>query len=420
MRIAIMALAIVLFGASPVKSQVPPCPSCLCITWVNFSGTISACNVNLTWQFNQIVDGTFQIEYSTDGSTFYQIGSVQSGPANYQYQTYNFTDPNGCPSTPGMTYYRIKFVTSTDCYFMSSIVAINRSSCSGCPTRCGSLPNRISILGEAGICDSTTQQYVLSPAYPALWSVTPSQFTTTSGPGPSTGISITNTTSSTNSITVSANIYGCRTVSRTITLLPCPVACPSMNALSVYNEFGPSTYWCSNAALNGFTLHWDNNFYGTAKVEIFEHNGLSNPPIFTQYGVSGGENLQAPLLPPANGWYRILATNDCNPQNTAGLIVEAKYCDYGRPATVVPTTTVFPNPAKNVLYVSLTQGEMPPTNEVITFQLYNMFSGQLMQTWKANGGLAQHKLDIAGQKKGQYMLKITRGKESITKAVILQ
>ncbi|HVU58511.1 MAG TPA: LamG-like jellyroll fold domain-containing protein [Puia sp.] len=98
------------------------------LTWLSFTGQARTSDVLLQWQVGHVSDNDhFQIDHSTDGASFNQIGSLSQGDNSLTQgaQTYRFTDLN---PTRGQNFYRIKQVDIDGRNSYSPVVEVNVTS----------------------------------------------------------------------------------------------------------------------------------------------------------------------------------------------------------------------------------------------------------------------------------------------------
>lgn len=100
------------------------------LNWLSFTGQADAGNVRLQWQVSDVTNNDhFEIDHSTDGATFTQIGSLSNGDKTLTQGilTYQYTDPNPAKDH---NFYRIKQVDLDGRYSYSSIVEVNVTAAS--------------------------------------------------------------------------------------------------------------------------------------------------------------------------------------------------------------------------------------------------------------------------------------------------
>ncbi|HEY4061818.1 MAG TPA: LamG-like jellyroll fold domain-containing protein [Puia sp.] len=98
------------------------------LTWLSFTGQASTGDVLLQWQVGHVSGNDhFEIDHSTDGVVFNQIGSLSNSDNSpvEDSQTYQFADPN---PVHGQNFYRIKQVDIDGHYSYSSVVEVNVTS----------------------------------------------------------------------------------------------------------------------------------------------------------------------------------------------------------------------------------------------------------------------------------------------------
>jgi hypothetical protein len=93
------------------------------VTWLSFTGQLQGADVLLNWSTaNEVNNDHFEVERSSDGTSFTSIGTVAAGNASSSTQHYSFTDNN---PLSGTDYYRLKQVDKDGAYHYSSIVQVN-------------------------------------------------------------------------------------------------------------------------------------------------------------------------------------------------------------------------------------------------------------------------------------------------------
>jgi hypothetical protein len=95
------------------------------LTWLSFTGHASAGQAILEWQVANMTDNDhFEIDRSTDGVTFSQIGAQPTASTTpiQGIQVYHYTDLN---PAPGQNFYRIREVDLDGRYSYSSIIVVD-------------------------------------------------------------------------------------------------------------------------------------------------------------------------------------------------------------------------------------------------------------------------------------------------------
>ncbi len=96
------------------------------IKLISFDFEINKSGIELTWKTStEINNEKFEIERSSKGSIFSQIGSVKGQGNSYSKNSYNFLDSN--PSV-GISYYRLKQVDFDGKYEYSPIIKVENKS----------------------------------------------------------------------------------------------------------------------------------------------------------------------------------------------------------------------------------------------------------------------------------------------------
>jgi len=86
--------------------------------------------------------------------------------------------------------------------------------------------------------------------------------------------------------------------------------------------------------------------------------------------------------------------------------------------------TVYPNPVKNDLFVAVNKGnidlKISDKNESIQIVLYGFYTNQIARQWRFENNQNLYKLNVAGLKKGQYILQLRKGKYRQSEQVIIE
>jgi hypothetical protein len=403
-----------------------------CLSFDSFSATIPTnptdnCTVNLAWTFEECgLTGTYYVQYSTDGTTYYIIAS-QNGAANSGSGSYSYQDDYAHPaaSDAAAVYYRIMFVsfnTGNPYYSSVSVVRLGSSSCSAnATTRCNSLPANLSITGPATLCNPSQGSYALSSTIPTVWTLSAGSGLTSQGT-PGGGIALTNSGSDGIVATLSTNVFGCRTLSQQIEVGVLPNFGYSLTA-SVPN-------FCINSFGNTVSLEPGSYTYPDLSfewgyVDIFS----SGPPTVVN---SFGTVIQDFTFSTAS-LYEIYARakNSCGyfMGNTGTLDIEAQDCSGGGPgglahqqgrvagrgsilADANNTLSVFPNPATDKIAVLL-----PDSLDLdhLSVRLLDL-TGKMVQPIAPVSHLLIVK--VSGLAKGMYILAIDDGKKIVTKKIV--
>lgn len=113
------------------------CNEVLPITLSSFTGTSSGCKANLLWQTATEINSAFYgVEYSKDGSTFTQVGSLQSKNCATG-STYGFN----WPLSIGNNYFRLKAVDADGKFFYSQTIMISGKGACGTDSQVKVSPN---------------------------------------------------------------------------------------------------------------------------------------------------------------------------------------------------------------------------------------------------------------------------------------
>lgn len=127
------------------------------------------------------------------------------------------------------------------------------------------------------------------------------------------------------------------------------------------------------------------------------------------------------FLPQDAGTYEIFVRpkNSCGVGPKSTRIIEVGWgpCGWGF------RIQVSPNPAKNMLYVTIAEGEQQAAKSITTttqLTLREVISGRIIKQWKVAGTQKQLSLNIAGIKKGNYMLTVEKGNNRQSKQIIIE
>ena len=117
--------------------------------------------------------------------------------------------------------------------------------------------------------------------------------------------------------------------------------------------------------------------------------------------------------------FSVQPVNDCG--SGGGLVVLANItgdggCDFC-------AFQVSPNPAKGDLFVTVgyssDEAKKQRTVQIMHASLYDFYTNQLVRSWDLKTGQKQYRLNVAGLKRGQYVLRIVSGNEKISKQVLV-
>jgi hypothetical protein len=183
---------------------------------------------------------------------------------------------------------------------------------------------------------------------------------------------------------------------------------------SCYEIYGIYSFRAQQATgypntFDGFQWGWRN----------LTNNTSSNDP--TIYG------SDYTLIPEDQGTHEIWlrATNSCGTSTLESVktIVVNNYCISGFRSSAINTISIYPNPAKNFINLTVTSNsktEKKPSNNNIKLELYESITSKKVKEWKFLSNQNTFTLDIQGIRKGIYYLKFINGKDIKTQQVIIE
>jgi len=110
-------------------SQLPPkmqlCQGILPVTFLDFNASyVAANNVKVSWSTSEEVNaGYFEVQRSTDASSFMDIDQVAASQSSDQIHNYSYNDNLGAINT-SVVYYRLKIVDANGKFSYSKIVSV--------------------------------------------------------------------------------------------------------------------------------------------------------------------------------------------------------------------------------------------------------------------------------------------------------
>jgi len=146
-------------------------------------------------------------------------------------------------------------------------------------------------------------------------------------------------------------------------------------------------------------------------VQIFDY--VTGENLAEYSGVYTGSNLPAPVTAQSGQMYVVFTTDQSGTE--AGW--EARYstlvgCDNSKP---VPEIQVYPNPAKDILYIRPLSGQ----NNVLQIEISDINGLQVLSRKLSTGGNSA-KLDVSELKSGMYFLRITSDSGSVVKKIVIE
>ena len=183
---------------------------------------------------------------------------------------------------------------------------------------------------------------------------------------------------------------------------------------SCYEIYGIYSFRAQQATgypntFDGFQWGWRN----------LTNNTSSNDPTIYGSGYT--------LIPEDQGTYEIWvrATNSCGTSTLESVktIVVNNYCISGFRSSANNTISIYPNPAKNFINLTVTSisktVKQPPNNN-IKLELFESITSKKVKEWKFLSNQNTFTLDIQGIRKGIYYLKFINGKDIKTQQVIIE
>ena len=99
------------------------------------------------------------------------------------------------------------------------------------------------------------------------------------------------------------------------------------------------------------------------------------------------------------------------------------YCISGFRSSAINTMSIYPNPAKNFINLTVTSNNKTvkqPSNNNIKLELFESITSKKVKEWKFLSNQNTFTLDIQGIRKGIYYLKFINGKDIKTQQVIIE
>ena len=117
-------MVITINGPAKLVNMVDPGSPCgtLPVTFTNFSARLNNNTVDLQWKINNEINlRSFDVEYSTDGVSFSELGSL-----NYHKGIANYTFTHLTPIQSN--FYRLRMVDTDGKYFYSKILSVQKNT----------------------------------------------------------------------------------------------------------------------------------------------------------------------------------------------------------------------------------------------------------------------------------------------------
>jgi hypothetical protein len=124
--------------------------------------------------------------------------------------------------------------------------------------------------------------------------------------------------------------------------------------------------------------------------------------------------------------FAVQPVNDCG--RGGGLVIQADITgDDGGCCSLLNNMSLqtSPNPVKNDLYVTVADdakniAKKTDDTQPAHLNLYDFYTGQLVRSWNLNSSQKQYHLNVAGLKKGQYVLQVITGNQRQFKQILVQ
>jgi hypothetical protein len=283
-------------------------------------------------------------------------------------------------------------------------------------------PPPLSITGAATLCSPNSYTYTLNgvPAGASIsWANTNSYYNLVPNGNTAT---VTPTAIANGSTTINASVtLICGPSFSTSTIVSLGPPYVTFN-ISDYPYENPSCYEVGGIysfraqQATGYPNTFDGFQWGWRNLT---NNTSSNDP--TIYG------SDYTLIPEDQGTYEIWlrATNSCGTSTLESVktIVVNNYCISGFRSSAINTISIYPNPAKNFINLTVTSNSKTvkqPTNNNIKLELYESITSKKVKEWKFLSNQNTFTLNIQGIRKGIYYLKFINGKDIKTQQVIVE
>lgn len=153
------------------------------------------------------------------------------------------------------------------------------------------------------------------------------------------------------------------------------------------------------------------------------YTGMQWGYIYNNIDYPGSETWDTyTFIPDNTGTYEIYVrpTNSCGAGTpTSTRIIEV----VGSCGGCCMRLQVSPNPAKGILYVTVTDEDQKTarqSTDAYQITLREVISGRTVKQWKLNGNQKQLALNLTGIKKGNYMLTVQKGTNKQSKQIIVE
>ncbi|MGM9511528.1 CotH kinase family protein [Larkinella sp. GY13] len=145
------------FGAFPADAPAP-----FVVTLTSFTGAIDGAQKKLDWATSKEQNSRrFEVEFSTNGSSYSKVGEVAAAGTSDGTKTYSFTHSN----TSSPAYYRLKMISTSETSQFSSVVQITAPG--GCTPPAPPAVNASSTTATSG---QSVQLTATGCAYTVVWS----------------------------------------------------------------------------------------------------------------------------------------------------------------------------------------------------------------------------------------------------------
>jgi hypothetical protein len=390
---------------------------------------LDGCTYRISWTYLECSAGTYYIEYSTDGTNFNVIGQMSGDGMGNQSKSYIYDDAYAFNGANVGVYYRIVFISSSSgsSYFSSqSLVHPTGPSCSlNSVTRCNGLPSNLSISGPSTLCNPSQGSFTLSSSMPVIWTLGSSALTSSvSLNSPQSTLFLNNSGQDGQTTTLSANVLGCRTITKTIGVGVLPNFFYSLSA----NQ--PN--FCINAFGNTVSINPGSFPYPDLSFEWGDID-VNVPPPATVVNANGTViqdftfdhaafyEIYARARNSCGYFQGSIATlnvyaQDCSGGGPGGLSAQPKNISgtAGKPDVSNNLLSVFPNPAANIVAIQL-----PDSLDLSRLSLRLLdVTGKMVQRVTPVSHLLM--VDVSGLARGMYVLTIDDGKKIVTKKIVRQ
>lgn len=283
-------------------------------------------------------------------------------------------------------------------------------------------PPPLSITGATTLCSPNSYTYTLNgvPAGASIsWANTNSYYNLVPNGNTAT-------------VTPTAVANGSTTINASVTLICGPSFSTSTTVSlgSPYVTFNISDYPYENPScyevggIYSFRAQQATGYPNTFDGFQWGWRNLTNNTSSNDLTIYGSDYT---LIPEDQGTYEIWvrATNSCGTSTLESVktIVVNNYCISGFRSSANNITSIYPNPAKNFINLTVTSNNKTvkqPSNNNIKLELFESITSKKVKEWKFLSNQNTFTLDIQGIRKGIYYLKFINGKDLKTQQVIVE